>query len=195
VHAFRARVLFIGKGVIQEASMQQERAGDGQERNRASGIEQSSRSRGFRELGYARHPLGQLVDELFGSSFGSSSGGSQGLWPVVDVDEDDEAYCVCLEVPGVSREDLHVEIQQDQVTVRGEKRRSESGGRARWNERQYGSFTRAFTLPSDADPERARAAFENGVLTLTFPKREEAKARRIEIEASSERGQEKSSRS
>jgi len=170
----------------------QERAGDGQDRNRTSGMEQS-RSRGFRQLGYTRHPLGQLVDELFGSSFGSALGGSQGLWPTVDVDEDDQAYCVCLEVPGVSRDDLHVEIQQDQVTVRGEKRRGDSGARSRWSERQYGSFARSFMLPSDADPERARAAFENGVLTLTFPKKEEAKARRIEIEASS--GPQKPSRS
>jgi HSP20 family protein len=151
-----------------------------------SALEQT-RPRGFRDLGFARHPFGQLIDDLFGSSYGSGMATSQTMWPVVDVDEDDEAYCVCIEVPGVARDDLDVEIQQDQVTVRGEKRRSDAGAKARWNERRYGSFARSFTLPPDADPDQARAEFEDGVLTLVFPKKEEAKARRIEIGSGSGR--------
>jgi HSP20 family protein len=165
-----------------------ERASDGgQEGRNETGVEQW-RSRGFRELGGARSPIAQLFDDFFGPALGSGMGmmgSGQAVWPVVDVDEDDESYTVCMEVPGVSRDDLQIEMQQDQVIVRGEKRRGDRGGRARWNERRYGSFVRAFSLPSDADPDQARAKFEDGVLVLTFPKREESKPRRIEIESGS----------
>jgi HSP20 family protein len=134
--------------------------------------------RGFRDL--ERSPFEQLLDDLLGPSFAGAGRGRR-AWPAVDVDEDEAAYCVCVEVPGVKREDLDVEIQQDLVTVRGEKRRDESGGRSRWNERSWGSFVRSFSLPPDANTDDARATFGDGVLRLVFPKREQARRRRIEI--------------
>jgi HSP20 family protein len=157
----------------QEEQGRKERGGDGSER-------QLERSSPFRESGLGGHRLGQILDELFGPSW--ISGPSRGAWPAVDVDEDDDAYHVCLEVPGVRREDIEVEIHGDMVTVRGEKRREESPRRSRWSERAYGAFVRSFSLPSDVESEQARASFRDGILTLTFPKREQAKPRRIEVQ-------------
>lgn len=129
--------------------------------------------------------LGQLLDEFFGPSlfgpslFSSFAGGAR--IPAVDVEEDDDAYYVCIEVPGVQREDLDVEIDRDMVTVRGERRRVSEGTKPRWTERTYGRFVRSFSIPSDADPDQVRAEFRDGLLTLTLPKREHARPRRIEI--------------
>lgn len=130
--------------------------------------------------------LGQLLDEFFGPSlFGpslfSSFAGAGARIPAVDVEEDDDCYYVCIEVPGVQREDLDVEIDRDMVTVRGERRRVSEGTKPRWTERTYGRFVRSFSIPSDVDPDQVRAEFRDGLLTLTLPKREHARPRRIEI--------------
>ncbi|RIL06311.1 MAG: heat-shock protein Hsp20 [Proteobacteria bacterium] len=152
---------------------QQQGGGDGSELER-------SRSGGVRDLGLPGVRLGQMLDDLFGSS---ALGSTRGGWPAVDIDESEDAYCVCMEIPGVRREDLEVDMEGGMVTVRGEKRRSEETGRARWSERSYGAFVRSFSLPSEVDPEQASATFEDGVLTLKFPKRESARPRRIEIQS------------
>jgi HSP20 family protein len=150
--------------------------GEGEERFPA-------RQQPFRGLSTSTTRLGQLLDEFFGPSpLGAAMGGARSAWPAVDVEEDDQAYYVCVEAPGIQREDLDVEIDHDMITVRGERRRNESGPRSRWSERSYGRFVRSFSLPPDASPEQARAEFRDGMLTLTFPKHEQARPRRIEIQ-------------
>lgn len=147
---------------------------------RDGGEMERGRSGGVRELGLPGMRLGQMLDDLFGSS--SAYGVGRGGWPAIDIDETEDAYSICMEIPGVRREDLEVDMEGGLVTVRGEKRRREEGGRARWSERAYGSFVRSFSLPSEVDPEQASASFEDGVLMLRFPKRESARPRRIEIQ-------------
>ncbi len=103
--------------------------------------------------------------------------------PSVDITEDDDAYHVSVELPGATRSDVTVEVKDDVLTVRGEKRneRQDKKEQARRVERFYGSFSRSFTLPSNAAADRVSASFENGVLQIAIPKREEAKPRIVSI--------------
>jgi HSP20 family protein len=105
------------------------------------------------------------------------------LSPAVDLTEDEKSYIVTAELPGVKKEDVTVEIQDDVLTIRGEKKseREEKKDRSHWVERSYGSFSRAFTLPPTAVTESPKANFSDGVLTIEIPKKEAAKARQISI--------------
>jgi HSP20 family protein len=105
------------------------------------------------------------------------------LSPAVDLTEDEKSYVVTAELPGVKKDDVTVEIQDDVLTIRGEKKseREEKKDRSHWVERSYGSFSRAFTLPPTAVTESLKANFSDGVLTIEIPKKEAAKARQISI--------------
>lgn len=108
---------------------------------------------------------------------------AQGLRPAVDVDENDKAYVVSVELPGVRPEDVGVELENGVLTVHGEKKseREEKSGKRRWIERSFGAFHRSFTLPANAIAERVEAKFRDGILTVTLPKSEAPKAKTIAI--------------
>lgn len=120
-----------------------------------------------------------LLEEAWGR-------GGRAPVPSVDVSEDDGNFIVTAELPGTKREDVNVELEDDVLTIRGEKRseREEKKEQRRFVERSYGSFSRSFTLPANADPERVSAAFKDGVLTVTIGKRPETKPRVVDIKAS-----------
>jgi HSP20 family protein len=103
--------------------------------------------------------------------------------PAIDVSDDDQHYAISVEVPGASKDDIHVELQEGMLTIRGEKKveREEKKEQRRYVERSYGSFSRSLRLPPDADADRLEASFKDGVLRLTIPKTEEAKPRTIAI--------------
>ncbi len=107
----------------------------------------------------------------------------RGLMPALDVHETDEGYAVTVELPGARKEDVTVEFHEGILTIRGEKKseREEKNEKRRFVERRYGTFSRSFSLPRDADGERIKAVFENGVLTLAIPKSEAAKPRTVAI--------------
>jgi HSP20 family protein len=107
------------------------------------------------------------------------------LIPAMDVRENDQQYSVTVELPGVRKEDVHVEIEEGVLTIRGEKasERDEKKEHCRYTERTYGSFRRSFRLPSDADADRLDASFKDGVLAVTIPRTEAAKPRTIAIKA------------
>jgi HSP20 family protein len=113
----------------------------------------------------------------------SKSGRAGALSPAVDLTEDERSYKVSVELPGVRREDVSVELHEDVLTIRGEKRseREEKKDRAHWVERSYGSFSRSFTLPPTAAADELLASFKDGVLAIEIPKKEAAKARQIAI--------------
>lgn len=120
-----------------------------------------------------------LLEEVWGRS-------AQGrLAPSVDISEDDGNYIVTAELPGTKREDVTVELEDDVLTIRGEKRneREEKKEKRRIVERSYGTFSRSFTLPSNADGEKISAKFDNGVLTVTIAKRPETKPRVVDIKS------------
>src|SRR4030088_389444 len=109
--------------------------------------------------------------------------------PPADVLVDDEAVTVYLDVPGLRSEDLEIELENDVLTVRGERpypyRREEGdgGGAVQRIERRFGRFERSLRVPSGLDPEAIEAALTDGVLRLRIPLPETKRARRIEIKA------------
>lgn len=105
--------------------------------------------------------------------------------PAMDVADGEDDYTITVELPGSKKDDVHVELHEGLLTIRGEKRseREEKKEQRRYTERSYGSFTRSFQLPADADQEHLDASFSNGVLTIRVPKSEAAKPRSIAIKS------------
>ncbi len=136
--------------------------------------------------------LRSLQDEMNRLFSGTFSRGSQdevlrGAWsPSVDIFENKNEIVLEAELPGMSAEDVNISIENNVLTLHGERKFEKKDERDNFHrvERSYGSFTRSFTLPPTVSSETANAEFENGVLRLTLAKREEAKPRRIEIKAS-----------
>ena len=110
----------------------------------------------------------------------------EGVWhPVVDIMDETDAVMMKAELPGMEREDIHIEVRNNMLTLRGEKKREEKvekEGVVR-SERIYGAFSRSFTLPATVNAEKIEAAYKNGVLTVKLPKVEQAKPKQIAIKA------------
>jgi HSP20 family protein len=109
-----------------------------------------------------------------------------GVWiPAVNVEEAADELLLTAELPGMREEDVNVGIENNILTIRGEKREAreegDEGHRYHVWERRYGSFQRAFTLPSSIQADAIRAEFDRGVLTVRMPKSPEARGRTIEI--------------
>ncbi|WP_102227064.1 Hsp20/alpha crystallin family protein [Acidimangrovimonas sediminis] len=109
------------------------------------------------------------------------------MLPAVDLRERDGTYDITAELPGIDPEAIEVKLTDGILTIRGEKKEAtdEENADYRLSERRYGAFQRSFTLPDSVDPDRIEAAFANGVLTVTLPKTEKARAseKRIEVKA------------
>ena len=131
--------------------------------------------------------LTNALDDAFGTwPFQLDENGSAVAWqPAVDVSEDKESVRIVAELPGVKPEDVKLSLENFVLTIRGEKKQEteEHTGRVHRYERSYGSFERAFVLPSTVDGEKISADFQNGVLTISVPKAERAKAREIPVRA------------
>ena len=127
------------------------------------------------------------LDELFGlQSSGvpqASSGESRWLNPVIDIDDDGKNYVLTVDVPGVQKADLKIDIAENVITISGE-RREQFGEGKRSSGRMYGRFNRSFTLPPGTDSEQVKANYENGVLSILIPKAETKQRRSIEIQES-----------
>ncbi len=107
-----------------------------------------------------------------------------GSWmPAVDISETKNAYIVKGELPGVEREDVDISIDDNLLTIRGEKKLEKKIDEhlSHRTECVYGSFERSFTLPRQVDINNVEAIFKNGVLKLTVPKAEEAKPKQIQV--------------
>ena len=90
--------------------------------------------------------------------------------PKVEVKENGKAYSVTVELPGLDEKDVKVQVENDVLTISGEKKVEHTDDKTHYSERSYGSFTRAFTLPADADRNGITAKFSKGVLTLEVAK-------------------------
>lgn len=103
----------------------------------------------------------------------------------IDVKEDDAAYTVHAEVPGVPKEDIHISIDGNVVSLRAEVRQHDEkkeGEKVLRSERYFGSVARSFQLPVDVDAAQCKAKYDNGVLTLTLPKKQGNKTQRLTID-------------
>ncbi|HJP31482.1 MAG TPA: Hsp20/alpha crystallin family protein [Candidatus Latescibacteria bacterium] len=135
--------------------------------------------------------LGRDADRLFDSFWGNGGRGGDttgtAAWrPSVDIAENKDEYVVTADLPGISRDDLEVTVDDGRLTIRGERRQNAGSddGPARHVERTYGSSTRSFDLPTAVESEGIGAAYRDGVLTVTVPKAEAAKPRQIEVQVS-----------
>lgn len=90
--------------------------------------------------------------------------------PKVEVKENGKSYTVTVELPGLDEKDVKVQVEEDVLTISGEKKVEHTDDKTHYSERSYGSFTRAFTLPADADHNAISAKFAKGVLTLEIAK-------------------------
>jgi HSP20 family protein len=102
--------------------------------------------------------------------------------PKVEVQENGRTYTISVELPGLDQKDVKVLVEDDMLTISGEKHVERSDEKTHYSERSYGGFTRAFTLPSDADHDGISANFAKGVLTLQIPKSANGHGRAKEIE-------------
>lgn len=103
--------------------------------------------------------------------------------PPVDVYEDEHNLVLKLEIPGINEEDLKVSLENNTLTVTGERKFEKEEKEENFHriERRFGSFTRTFRLPSTVDPEKVEAGYDKGILKLTLAKRAEAKPKQIKI--------------
>jgi HSP20 family protein len=137
----------------------------------------------FRDLMSIQNELNQL----FGRTFGGEGERVRGAdWvPPLDVHETSDRFVITVELPGLSPEDVDISMEDNVLTLTGERRfySDRSGDEFRRIERRYGTFARSLTLPATADASAIEASFDAGVLTVTVPKREEAKPRKIQVKA------------
>src|SRR3954464_7988540 len=127
-------------------------------------------------------PFG-LLDQILGNS-GARAGGSLMRAPETDVVETEREIQVHVEMPGLKRDNIEVDVENNVLTIRGEKREERTEGKeGRYHlaERRYGTFARSFVLPRDVDAENIQASFEDGVLVVRIPKSEKARRRKIDI--------------
>ena len=129
----------------------------------------------------------QEMNRLFGSAYpqgNGANGSSVSRWiPLMDVGEDEEHFVVRADLPGIEETDVNVELEDNVLTISGE-RRSDTQERTDGYhriERAYGTFSRSLTLPEGIDPEAIGATFDKGVLAVRIPKPEQRKPRKVAI--------------
>ena len=129
----------------------------------------------------------ELVDRYKGSAKRSIAKSDDktfeiGDWiPVVDIDETKDDFVVKVELPGVDKENVSVNIENGVLTIRGEKKVETEDKKRHRVECSYGSFLRSFTLPQSVKADKTEAEYKNGILNLTIPKSEEAKPKQIDV--------------
>lgn len=123
------------------------------------------------------------MDDLFSAFFGGWPSYEHKLWPAVDVSENEDAIIVKAEVPGCKAEDIDISVHGNTMTISGEKKRQEEKKEKGCYrvERSYGSFRRDLNLPANVDPAKVNAVCKDGVLSITLPKAERAKATKVKV--------------
>jgi HSP20 family protein len=140
----------------------------------------------FRDLRTLQDEVNRLFSTNMTRFFGDDEAIARGAWnPNVDIYENKDQIVLEAELPGMNRDDFDLSIENNVLTLRGERRfeKKDEGDNFHRVERAYGSFTRSFTLPQTVSSEGANAEYRNGLLRVTLPKREEVKARKIQIES------------
>jgi HSP20 family protein len=129
----------------------------------------------FPELQALQEQMGDLMQRM-------TSGGDGGPWmPLVDIEETDDAWLVEAEVPGASRDDIDVEVDDSELVVTGEIKERERKGILRRKTRRVGRFEFRVTLPGQTDAGNVEADLNDGVLTIRIPKPEASRPRRIQV--------------
>lgn len=137
----------------------------------------------FRQLSEMQAEMNRLFDNVFGSPAATAS---ERFWaPICDMWETKDDVVVALDLPGVNEKDVSVSITGDLLSVKGERRHQQEVSEDGYHrlERAYGRFERAIQLPVPCQPDKVKATYRDGVLTVTLPKAEQVRAKEIKVEA------------
>lgn len=140
----------------------------------------------LRDVLGVRDEMDRLLDEFYGRTV-SSGEKFEGDWtPVMDISDSNGDIVASMELPGLKTDDIKVSVEDDVLTVTGEKKQQESQSGDNWRrvERTYGYFKRSVKLPAPVDADKVKAAYKDGVLTISMPKIESKKAKEIPIHVS-----------
>jgi HSP20 family protein len=126
--------------------------------------------------------MNRLFNNFFDTPTGAASPSRRWI-PAMDLAETQDAYVLRADLPGLAPEDVKIELENRVLTLSGERKAEQRSEESGWMrvERSFGAFRRSLTVPAGVDAAAITAAFDNGVLTVTVPKPEQAKPRRVEI--------------
>ena len=137
----------------------------------------------FREINALHNAMTRALQTAGTTGYGDELTTSGSFVPPVDIYEDENSISLRLEIPGMKQEDLDIRLENNTLTVRGERKFEKEEKEENFHriERRYGSFTRSFTLPATVNSEEVQADYEQGVLKVRLPKRAEAKPKQIKV--------------
>jgi HSP20 family protein len=143
----------------------------------------------IREFTTLQDRMNRLFRDSFSADPQEQSLATSAFAPPVDVYEDDHNITLKIEVPGIDEKDIDVRIDNNTLTVHGERKfeKEEKEENFRRVERQYGSFTRSFSLPQTVDTEKVSATYDKGILKISLAKKAEAKPKQIKVNVGSEK--------
>jgi len=143
----------------------------------------------FREFATLQDRINRVFRDSYSGTGQDEALTTSSFAPAVDVYEDEHKVSLKIEVPGIDEKDIDVRVENNTLTVHGERKieKEEKEENYRRVERQYGSFTRTFTLPTTVDTENVSANYDKGVLKITLPKKAEAKPKQIKVNIGSEK--------
>lgn len=126
----------------------------------------------------------RLFDQPFGALLHPGAAAEMAWRPLADVAETTDAFTVAVELPGMKQEDIAVSVEENVLTVKGERKRETETNEEGYSrvERVHGSFERQFAFPGTVDMDRIHAVYRDGVLEIRLPKKEEAKPKTVKIE-------------
>lgn len=139
----------------------------------------------FREMSSLQERMNRVFSEVLARSPIGEEEISRGAWvPAVDIFETPESIVLKAELPGITKDDIFVEVKDNTLSLKGEKKFEKEVKEENYHrvERSYGSFQRAFTLPSTVQQDKVKAKFKDGILQIVLPKVEEAKPKQIKVE-------------
>lgn len=139
----------------------------------------------FRELSTVQERMNKLFEDAMRPPYRSDESFATAAWaPAVDIFETDKEIVMKAELPEMQEKDIDIKVEDNLLSVSGERRMAKEVKEESYHriERSYGSFNRSFTLPRSVDREGIKAAYKDGVLTVTLPKKEEVKPKQIKID-------------
>lgn len=141
-----------------------------------------------RELANLQERMNRLFSESFSPVVSQESLAAGSFVPPVDIYEDDKSIRVKMEVPGIDEKDIDVHLENNLLTVRGERKLEKETKEENYHriERSYGSFTRSFTLPNTVNAEDVKASYSKGVLSISMGKKAEARPKQIKVNVTPE---------
>ncbi len=139
----------------------------------------------FHDLITLQDRMNQIFEQTLARSRGDREGVTASTWsPAVDIYETTDSLVLKAELPGLTKDDIDIQVRDNMLTLKGERRHEKEVKEEHYLrvERIYGTFQRVFTLPTGSQPDKIRASFKDGVLEVTIPKAEAATPKHIKVE-------------